>query len=101
MIESVPLLVVLAVLATARLTRLLTADKIVEPLRKRAELRFGPPERSKFMYLITCDWCASFWIAIPVAAATLMAGDRLAVQAGLLALAASQITGMFAANELA
>lgn len=101
MTDSALVLFVLAVLATARLTRLVTADKIAEPVRARIERRFGPPEQSKFMYLITCDWCASFWIAVPVAVAAVMAGDTAVVQIGLLALAASQVTGMFAANEMA
>lgn len=100
MTDSIPLLFLLAVLATARLTRLVTADQILEPIRARLIRRYGEPTESKLMYLMTCDWCASFWIAVPVAVVTVMAGDRLAVQAGLLALAASQFTGMLAANDM-
>lgn len=98
MTDSTPLLFLLAVLATARLTRLVTADYIVQPIRNRIERKLG--DDSKIVYLITCDWCASFWIAAPVALVTILWGDTVGVQVGLLALAASQITGMLAANEL-
>ncbi len=100
MSTNVALLFLLAALATARLTRLVTADKIIEPLRARVEQRYGSPEDSKFMYLITCDWCASFWIAVPVAVVTVLWGEYAVVQIVLLALAASQVTGMLAAKEM-
>lgn len=52
------------------------------------------------MYLVTCDWCASFWIAVPIAGVTVLWGDNRLVLIGLLALAASQITGILAAKEM-
>lgn len=98
MTDNVPLLFLLAALATARLTRLVAGDFILQPVRDRIERRLGAD--SKLVYLMTCDWCASFWIAWPVVAATILAGDRVIVQVGLLALAASQVSGMLAAKDM-
>jgi hypothetical protein len=52
---------VLIVLASYRLTRLLTTDVILEPLREKVWKKF--PISSKIGYLFTCDWCMSIWAA--------------------------------------
>lgn len=59
-------LIILA-LATTRLTLLITTDTLTEPVRQKIWERF-PPEKSRYGYLITCNWCSSFY------AATLVAG---------------------------
>lgn len=53
--------VVLA-LATTRITLLMTTDTIFDGLRERIWRRF-PPERSRYGYLITCNWCSSMYAA--------------------------------------
>lgn len=56
----------LAVLALAayRLTRLVTTDTLLEPLRERWWRRFPPSTQPG--YLVTCDWCTSMWISAPL-----------------------------------
>jgi hypothetical protein len=49
-------------LATYRITRLITRDTILSSPREKWWKRF-PPESTKLGYLITCEWCLSFWIA--------------------------------------
>lgn len=46
-------------LASYRLTRLVTLDDITAPLRDRIWRRFPPHTRTG--YLITCDWCTSIY----------------------------------------
>jgi hypothetical protein len=87
------LLFVVAALATYRLTRLVTADKITEPLRAFAERRRWSG------YLAQCDWCLSIWVAPGPAVAVVLWPDNRAVLAGLLALAFSAVTGLVATLE--
>jgi len=58
-------LIILA-LATTRITLLITTDTITERLRERIWRRY-PPETSRYGYLITCNWCSSFYAATLVA----------------------------------
>ena len=55
------LLLALATISTARLTRLLTLDKITEPIRQWVVRKNGTDGR--WSYLIHCPWCSSIWIA--------------------------------------
>jgi Protein of unknown function (DUF1360) len=91
------LLVLLAIGATMRLTRLVTADKITEPIRERLTERWG--EDSQRAYLISCDYCSSMYVAPVVATVTVLWGDNRAVIVGLVALTASFIAGYVAAHE--
>lgn len=50
----------LGVLATARITRLITEDKITEPIRDWVE---GTFPGSKVAYLVSCPLCVSVWAA--------------------------------------
>lgn len=91
-------------LATARLTRLATADKITEPLRLRTVHRHG--EDSLAAYLAFCPWCQSIYYGLPVAAAVVATSPPLrptrragAVMVGLLWLAYSHLTGLLAGLE--
>lgn len=49
-------------LATYRITRLFTRDTIMESFRNWWWERF-PPEKTRWGYLLTCEWCLSFWVA--------------------------------------
>jgi hypothetical protein len=56
----------LGLLTTARITRLLTADRISQPLRAAIVRRFGPDSWPG--YYIHCRWCVSMYTAPVVAA---------------------------------
>jgi hypothetical protein len=45
------------ILASFRLTRLITRDMITEPLRSRV------PQTLQLDVLVHCDWCAGVWVA--------------------------------------
>jgi hypothetical protein len=55
---------VVAALAVARLSMLITQDQLTIGIRQRVVNRFG--EVSKITYLFHCDWCMSMWLAIPI-----------------------------------
>lgn len=84
----------IAMLATYRLTRLVTADKITQPIRVWVIGR-----SDWFGYLVTCDWCLSIWVAPFPAVAVLIWGDITAVQVGLVALGVSGATGLLSLLE--
>ena len=54
---------VLDVLAVSRLTRLVTTDRVSEPLRDRVAAR---PELGMVSDGLECDWCVSVWWAFGV-----------------------------------
>lgn len=84
----------IVVLATYRVTRLFTADRIMQPVRDFVEVR------SQWLgYLVTCDWCLSMWVAPWPLLAYLRAGDALVVQWGLGMLAASACAGLLSVVE--
>lgn len=85
---------IVAMLATYRLTRLVTADEITK------KFRGAVVDRSEWLgYLVTCDWCLSIWIAPVPTLAILKWGDALLVQAALVALALSAMTGLLSLVE--
>jgi len=48
-------------LGAFRLTRLVTTDDLLSPLRERLWRRYPPSTR--LGYLVTCDWCTSVWVS--------------------------------------
>lgn len=83
-----PLLVVLLIGATVRLTRLLTTDALLEPGRARIERRLP----AKAAYLTRCDWCTSVWVGFATFPLGWYAPDTIVwVVSG--ALTASLVTG--------
>lgn len=120
------LTVLLFILATHRVTRLVTRDQIplVKIPRDAFVARWGAPGPESSLdpmtreqrntsyngkktnvlmrsaaYLWECDWCASVWVASGLAVGTFYLGDELAWQLGLLAAAASSVTGLIAQRE--
>ncbi len=81
-------------MATARVTRLVTADFLLEPFRVWADLR-----SQWFGYLVSCDWCLSMWVAVPFAAGWWGLRDNGAVQVLVLVLSFSLVTGLISRLE--
>ena len=89
------LLAFLAIGATYRLSRLITADYVTKPLRTEVNRRFGD---NRFSYFITCDWCVSFWVSWPIAFIAIWWPTNRLVWIILLALTASAVTGLAASR---
>jgi len=87
------LIFVMISLATARLTRLITTDQILSPLRDRVWKKH-PPESSKIGYLLTCDWCTSIWVSSALVLMSIISTTLVVAVASILAasLIASVIT---------
>jgi hypothetical protein len=104
---------VIDALATARLTRLVTRDRLTKPWRRRAITAaygtrglpdtwdaFGPTvvtddlEAPEIAYLLSCTWCSSLYVALVVLALRATVPGLWSPIAK--ALAASQLTGMTA-----
>jgi hypothetical protein len=79
-------------LAVARVTGLVVADSITEPLRDRLSERVG--HESRWAVLVTCPWCAGMWVALVAAPLVWLVGDSPVMLVMGLALAFSQVTGM-------
>lgn len=86
------LFVLLAALATARLTRLVNEDAILDPPRAWVQQHAS----DAVSYLVTCPWCVSIYVGGGVAGATYAWHAYWPVQVGLIALAASMVTGVLA-----
>lgn len=91
------LLVLVAFLATARLTRLVTADYVTKVPREWLIRWRG--EDAPLSYLVTCDWCASMYTGSAVAVGVVLWPDNRLVVGVLLVLAASLVAGLLAQLE--
>lgn len=97
--------VLAGLLATARLTRLVAADRVTLPIRGAIVRRFGPS--SALGYFVHCRWCVSMYVAVPVAAAVVWLVPELhrgwwlptVITGALLALAYSHGTALLAGLE--
>lgn len=94
-----PLTLALAVLAVARLTRLVVEDKLTERPRDAVGLWLANRGQVMLLYLLGCSWCASMWIAPPVLVVAYLVGDNPVVLVGLASLAASYVTGWLAGHD--
>ncbi len=87
-------LIVLAALSTYRLTRLVTADRILQTPRAWIVTR------SRWLgYLVTCDWCLSIWVAPAPAVAVVLWPENRIIWGALIALSASALTGLLSLVE--
>lgn len=83
-------------LAVARVTGLIVADTITEPVRDRLVnwLDDTPGSAGEwFSSLITCPWCAGMWVSLAAAPLVWFWGDSPVMLVPALALAFSQVTG--------
>ncbi|AXK88854.1 hypothetical protein SAMN05421776_105359 [Nocardia farcinica] len=85
-------------LTVARLTRLITTDKLTAPLRDAVLARRGG--ESAVTFLMFCPWCMSVWVAAALALPAAWAAGVPWWWAPGLALAASQVTGLLARGDL-
>jgi hypothetical protein len=117
------LIIFLAIFATARLTRLVTADAITQPIRDRIErdasygdeweveftengavanLHHRPGKMATFQRFVRdltdCAWCTSIWVGAGAAALAYSLPTAAFVWPAL-ALTASHLTGLVAAFE--
>jgi hypothetical protein len=122
---STPIILTVSALAVARITRMITADKIFDRPRRAlvllAWIRAYPwirqePEENRtttlamvmanhaqdpplLAYLAFCPWCVSIWVSAAAAPAVWFWGGRPWLFVPALALAFSQVTGLLATRE--
>jgi fatty acid desaturase len=86
-------------LAVARVTGLIVADSITEPVRDAITARLDDRPGTlgeSIATLITCPWCAGMWVSLAAAPLVWFHGDNPVILILALALAFSQATGMIA-----
>lgn len=96
-----PVTFIILALATARLTRLVTQDRITEAPRHwavRAAVRRDGDE-SLLAYLIVCDWCVSVYTGAAVAGAWWAWHEQGWITWVMSALAFSYAAGYLASKE--
>ncbi|MFA5711486.1 DUF1360 domain-containing protein [Mycolicibacterium sp.] len=98
------LVLIVYVLAVARVVRFINADTLSDPLRVAVERRARDDSRSAterarwstFGYFLTCPWCVSIWVCAATAWVPLWhAENRVAWYVGVV-LAASMLIGVAA-----
>lgn len=92
-----PWLAIIATLAAARVTRVITRDTITQGLRTRAVNRLGID--SRLAELIQCDWCTGMWVAAATVGAAWEWGGHPWLHVPLTALAAAHVIGWIASRE--
>lgn len=85
------LALIVGVLAVARITRLLTEDRLTIGYRRWVVKRTG--EDSMLSYLVHCPWCMSLWVALPVMPLVALLPPLWTI-VPLAPLAASLVTGL-------
>lgn len=86
-----------AILAGARLTRLITRDRITQAPRHWALRKL--PDGHLLAYLVVCDWCVSMYVGTATAAAWVAWSDETLFRGVTAALAMSYVAGWLAARE--
>ena len=95
------MIIVLTILAVARVTRFITTDALFDGPRGWAVQKLINPGRAraardKIAYLIVCDWCSSVYVGAGAAGAYWTWGETMPYMVICLALAASYATGLLA-----
>ncbi|MEU7010377.1 hypothetical protein [Streptomyces sp. NPDC046332] len=91
------LLFTLGALATARLTRLITRDRITQTPRNAILRRL--PDGHLLAYLVMCDWCVSVYAGAAVAGSLAAWSGELWLTWVLAGLSFSHVTGWLASRE--
>ncbi len=91
-----PFVAVLAVLSVYRLSLLVTADELTEPLRTPAVAWLDRHGHEMVATLGSCVWCASVWVGLPVAWSAHEWGTEWWWRVLALGLTASAVTGFLA-----
>ncbi|TRV72553.1 hypothetical protein FKN01_29620 [Streptomyces sp. 130] len=84
-------------LAGARLTRLITQDRITRAPREWALRRL--PDGHLLAYLLVCSWCVSMYVGTATAASWMAWGDHWVFRGVTAALGMSYVVGWLAARE--
>lgn len=98
------LVLVVYVLALMRLTRLVNADTITDPIRIAVARRARDEDRSQTErarwstaeYFLACPWCVSMWLAFGTVWLPLFFSANPVVRYVAVALAVSHLVGLFA-----
>lgn len=90
------LVLAVAVLAVARLTRLIVEDRITMRFKRAVVKRWG--EDSLPAYFVHCPWCMSMWFAAVIMPPAAIWPNRW-VLAALAVPAASYLTGLMSSRE--
>lgn len=86
----------LALGLTARVTRLVTDDRIAAPVRARV-LGWRGAE-SEWAYLVSCPWCLGLWVSILVAVLAYVSGGAAWFTIPALAGTISYLYGLLASR---
>lgn len=86
-------------LATARLTRLVSRDVLLEKPRARVLTWLTQRDRTMLAYLVVCPWCLSMYLGFGGAAGWWLWGESKMYLAVTGALAFSYVTGILASKE--
>lgn len=89
-------LLLLYLLAFARLVLLFTSDVITEGPRDRVVTALKERGHLKLAYLVLCPWCLSIWLAIPAAPIIYAYGQHWWLYVPALLLALSGAAGVLA-----
>jgi hypothetical protein len=92
-------LILLASAATYRITRLITADYLLSPLREHLEYLCEERGWHRASYLLNCDWCMSIWVAPLPACVVMFWPNNRALIFALLVLTFSAATGLASTLE--
>lgn len=92
-----PVLLIVAALAAARITRLITRDTLTQPIRLRAINAVGPT--SQLAYLITCDWCTGMWVGAAVGVPVWLWPHQPWLICPLIVLALAETIGLIASRD--
>lgn len=90
------MIIVLTVLAIARVTRFVTDDRVFNRPRGAVARWLDVRGWDEMAYLIFCPWCMSVYVGAAAAGAWYAWGETMPFMAVTLALAASYVTGFLA-----